>query len=299
MLIVCPNCSTSYEVKTEAIGDAGRTVRCSRCRTEWFATAPLIEAVDVATPAASSPPPSAAPAVDRPASPADPSDHQIDWDIPVPVQPAPGAADGNFAEEDTAVLWDVPQALSPPLAPESGSIEAGPPPSRAKIETTATRGSQRTRRRHFGGTELPLAPTLIAVQVAVICVGLLWRNGIVRLMPQTASFFRAIGLGVNTRGLVFADMRTAWDAHDGVTVLVVEGVIVNTTGATIFVPRLRFALRSAAFVELLSWTALPDKGTLGPGETQPFRSRLVSPSAGGADILVRFLSRLDLANGAR
>jgi hypothetical protein len=133
----------------------------------------------------------------------------------------------------------------------------------------------------------------------MICAGLLWHNEIVRLMPQTASFFRAIGLSVNTRGFVFADMRTSRDAHDGVTVLIVEGAIVNTTGSTVSVPRLRFALRNAAFGELFSWTAPPDKGVLGPGETLPFRSRLVSPPAGGADILVRFLSRVDFANGAR
>jgi hypothetical protein len=144
-----------------------------------------------------------------------------------------------------------------------------------------------------------MAPTLIAVQAAVICVGLLWHNEIVHLMPQTASFFRAIGLDVNTRGLVFAGIRTSRDTHDGVNVLVVEGAIVNTTASAVFVPRLRFALRNAAVAELFSWTASPDKASLSPGETLPFRSRLVSPPPGGADILVRFLSPLDFVNGAR
>src|SRR5215471_20092915 len=47
MLIVCPKCSASYEVKAEAIGDKGRTVRCVHCRTEWFVTAPLVERTEV------------------------------------------------------------------------------------------------------------------------------------------------------------------------------------------------------------------------------------------------------------
>ena len=37
MLIVCPNCSTSYAIETASLGAAGRTVRCARCKTNWFA----------------------------------------------------------------------------------------------------------------------------------------------------------------------------------------------------------------------------------------------------------------------
>jgi hypothetical protein len=118
-------------------------------------------------------------------------------------------------------------------------------------------------------------------------------------MPQTASFFRAIGIEVNTRGLTFADVHTAKETHEGVTVLIVEGDIVNATRSPVVVPRLRFSLRNAALAELFSWTAPPDKGTLAPGEALPFHSRLASPPADGNDILVRFLNRLDFMNGAR
>jgi hypothetical protein len=128
---------------------------------------------------------------------------------------------------------------------------------------------------------------------------LIWRAEIVHWLPQTASFFRAIGFGVNIRGLTFADLHTSKDSHDGVTVLIVEGDIVNDTSATVAVPRLRFALRNAGLAELFSWTAPPERGTLGPGESLPFRSRLASPPRDGNDILVRFMTRLDFMNGAR
>src|ERR1043165_3871420 len=39
MQIVCPNCQTSYEVAAGSLGDAGRSVRCVRCRKIWFAAA--------------------------------------------------------------------------------------------------------------------------------------------------------------------------------------------------------------------------------------------------------------------
>ena len=37
MLIVCPNCTTSYEVEGASLGPAGRSVRCKRCTHIWFA----------------------------------------------------------------------------------------------------------------------------------------------------------------------------------------------------------------------------------------------------------------------
>src|SRR5471032_1516649 len=40
MLIVCPSCTTSYLIDPASVGSAGRTVRCARCKTTWFAGAP-------------------------------------------------------------------------------------------------------------------------------------------------------------------------------------------------------------------------------------------------------------------
>src|SRR5215470_20287312 len=45
MLIHCPTCATSYEVKPSSLGAVGRSVRCVRCRTVWFASARPLEPV--------------------------------------------------------------------------------------------------------------------------------------------------------------------------------------------------------------------------------------------------------------
>ena len=37
MQITCPNCETSYQVDPSSVGETGRSVRCARCRTVWFA----------------------------------------------------------------------------------------------------------------------------------------------------------------------------------------------------------------------------------------------------------------------
>jgi len=39
MILTCPNCNTRYLTKPEAIGNNGRTVRCSKCSNTWFVAA--------------------------------------------------------------------------------------------------------------------------------------------------------------------------------------------------------------------------------------------------------------------
>ena len=99
---------------------------------------------------------------------------------------------------------------------------------------------------------------------------------------------------MNLRGLAFADLKIGNEIHDGVPVLVIEGVIVSMTSKEVDVPRLRFALRSASGAEVYSWTAPPSQPTLGPFEVLPFRSRLASPPAEGHDVQVRFFTRRDV-----
>jgi predicted Zn finger-like uncharacterized protein len=38
MLLACPNCATTYDVKADVIGESGRSLRCARCLHVWFAT---------------------------------------------------------------------------------------------------------------------------------------------------------------------------------------------------------------------------------------------------------------------
>jgi hypothetical protein len=103
---------------------------------------------------------------------------------------------------------------------------------------------------------------------------------------------------VNLRGLFFQDVKSRDEVENGVSVLVVEGTIVNLTTRTLDVPRLRFALRNASGHEVYAWTAPPAKSTLGSGNGLPFRARLASPPPDGRDVIVRFLNRRDVAAGS-
>ena len=84
-------------------------------------------------------------------------------------------------------------------------------------------------------------PTACAAMGALVLALMIWRVDIVRLLPQTATFYRMVGLEVNLRGLAFKDIKITTETVDGKPVLVIEGVIVGETRKPVELPRLRFS----------------------------------------------------------
>ncbi len=222
-----------------------------------------------------------------------------------------GSADAITTEQPLAAESDpqsplslaeitIPVSGTPPLAPDQPSR---PDPvtlqnAREDIETAARRRRLRNAERAAGRRTLRNGlPLLILALVAGVAALIAWRAAIVRHVPQTASFYEAIRLPVNLRGLKFAEVKIGRDTHDGVPVLVVEGQIVSVAPAPVEVPRLRFAIRNAAGGEVYSWTAVPTQSTLPPGETLPFPRRLGAPPDGPLQVVVRFFSRRDAVAG--
>jgi predicted Zn finger-like uncharacterized protein len=290
MLIACPKCQTTYEVKPESLGETGRKVRCAKCQEIWFAAPPPPE--DDAFEAA----------FEEIAGAAFDDGGALKSAIQPAAQPKPDDAAGDWGIPDFAT-----NSPSPPLAPthdETPVVKASPaldpdPPPRRDIESAAAGLSVPGRRRRGSRPQLRAVPIIIAVEIVLILTILIWRTEVVRMMPQTASFFRMIGLAVNLRGLALSNVHLAKDEQNGVRVLTVEGEILNTTRSTAAVPRLRFALRNAARAELVSWTAPPEQASLGPGQTLEFRSRLAAPPSDVSDITLRFLNRADLTDQSR
>jgi hypothetical protein len=189
--------------------------------------------------------------------------------------------------------WPRPPAMpllrSPPLIPEIIDVTAAVPPrARPTIKSPPRRrpGSPSANQRRF-------LHWVAALQVVGVVAILLGRAEVVRVLPETASLFRVIGLPVNLRGLAFAGLRTHTERQDGVAVLIVEGRIESDSPVAVPVPPLRFALRDASGAELYAWSAAPDAALLGPGESLPFRTRLASPPARVNDVVVRFLQPSD------
>lgn len=318
MLIVCPNCATSYDVDVASLRPDGRRVRCVRCRTIWQAELPRDEKL-MAAAVALAPGREAAEAVAEAAAveaafpagpPADRFDAAASGEAepsaeppdPFVVPPPSDAADA--AADESAVEVELP-----PIAPDEAegdhpAIDVEPEPHVAPspepledIETIAARRYPDKRKR----LQWPLSQLqsgILALIVAnAIVIG--WRGDFVRAMPQTASFYAWLGMPVNVRGLDFENIETTTEQHEGVPILVIGGNIVNVTSKTETVPHLRFAVRNAARQEIYSWTAAPARALLPPGQGVGFHTRLASPPPDAHDVVVRFLNRNDILAGSR
>ena len=215
MLIVCPNCATSYQVEPSSLGATGRSVRCVRCRRSGSRPTPKSMAAIAACPSRSDI--AACSATRRDAGLSEPPARR--------AAPA-GSADGpGSTAEPTATIAARPRCRSPATStvrpsepPASRRVTprrlaparpaTTPPPAAGRrpvpediesVRRAPASGGRRHAPSRAGrcrgwGTAILL---LIAINVGLIG----WRADIVRLLPQTASLYAAIGLPVNLRGL--------------------------------------------------------------------------------------------------
>ena len=277
MQLVCPSCSTAFHVDPAALSAAGRTVRCSRCRITWFAAPASV--------------------------------------VPEPVM-ADSMSAGDTDQEGLAsvashavlpevVPWEdtvvVEIDASPPLAP--GNLRGEESPVRKLPEhgepTTPRRSTIPRRIQPKKGQGRSRLTAVTVILAAVVVGAIASRSTVVRAVPDLAGLYAAVGLPVNLRGLEFKGVKTTREMQDGISVLVIEGEVVNITGHPVELPRLRLGVLGPDNRELYSWTALLPRSILSDGEKISFRSRLASPPAEGREVLVRFLNRNDLTVGAR
>ena len=325
MLIVCPNCATSYDVDVASLRPDGRRVRCVRCRTIWHAELPheekLMAAAEALAPVRRAVEAVAEVAAADAAATRDPSADQFEAagaDAALSAEPAsdpfvaPPPSDTADAAESPAVAEDPSvEVESPPISPAEADgdqpaidVEAEPhgtpgPEPLEDIETLAARRYPREGKRwrlHWPLSRLQSGIMALIVANAIV-IG--WRDDFVRAMPQTASFYAWLGLPVNIRGLDFENLATTTEQHEGVPILVIGGNVVNITGRTETVPHLRFAVRNAAQQEIYAWTAVPPLALLPSGRGVAFHTRLASPPPDAHDVVVRFLNRNDVLAGAR
>ena len=284
MHIVCPHCATSYAMHPANLGESGRIVRCSRCKETWLAR-PEDVVASVTTVAAM-------------------------------------AEEGRSSQDALAAEWEAfgadeadtqpPMVDSPPIADDWGTDESSADPDWPSAVRNEENDTDWRRQRQpwfrrlfrpwipFKGARQSFVnlPTACAAMGALIVALLVWRTDMVRLMPQTAGFYKMIGLEVNLRGLSFKDVKVSTETVEGKSVLVIEGAVVSDTRKPVDLPRLRFSVRDAHGAEIYAWNTVLDQSQLRPGERIQFKSRLASPPAEGRNIDIRFFNRRDVAGGS-
>jgi predicted Zn finger-like uncharacterized protein len=275
MHIICPHCTTTYAIDLATLGAAGRTVRCSRCKEVWLARPEDAVSTQALVPA------------------------MADGGDPAPnpaVADRNGPAGGEIEQDHEAPLVESPSISAGWPAEAEGARE---PSRRDEAKAARPRRSLLQRLKptfSFGVPAVSLA-TVCAAMGALVVALLVWRNDVVRLLPQTAAFYNMVGLEVNLRGLSFKDVKVSSENVEGKQVLVIEGVIVGQARKPVELPRLRFSVRDAQGAEIYAWNAVLEQAVLKPGEKAWFKSRLASPPPEGRNIDVRFFNKRDIAAG--
>jgi predicted Zn finger-like uncharacterized protein len=278
MLLACPHCETQFQVAAAAIGN-GRTVRCASCRNSWFAEPEPVFAESVMAAGGEA---SEASFEVEPA-------HNEGTEPPADIEKSPPIAVDMFPE----ISVSQEDRIAEPIAAEQ--IEESAQEHEPKATPRPVRKQSPARNYRLS------RPVAIAFVLAVVSVVGFFgpRESIVRIMPDLAGAYAAIGLPVNLRGLEFRGVKTAQETQDGIPVLVIEGEVVNIAKHPVEVPRVRIAVLGSAKQELYSWTTLLQRSILADNEKVSFRSRLASPPPDGQEVLVRFLTRSDLTGGAK
>jgi len=274
--IVCPHCTTAYAIDMATLGATGRHVRCSRCKEVWLARPE--DAVEV--------PLTAMAGADQAGGNTDPA---AEWNQfvrdeaghePPHVDSPPIAGDWQDGSSENAD-WDVQQDQ---IQDERSRIYTGWLQALLK-RSVAT------------GKSVINLPVACAAMGALALALIVWRADVVRLLPQTANFYKLVGLNVNLRGLAFKDVKVTTETVEGRPVLVIEGTIVSQIRKTADLPRLRFSVRDAQGAELYAWNTVLEQTVLKPGDRAAFKSRLAAPPPEGRSIDIRFFNKHDVAGG--
>jgi len=130
---------------------------------------------------------------------------------------------------------------------------------------------------------------LIAVVALLGWMAVKFRQEIVSIWPQTATFYAAAGMDVNSVGLAFQDVSYRVTSEDDQPILHIKGKIINITARELAVPQIHAALTDDARRELFDWKIDPGARNLPPGKTTTFSARVPSPPSGARHVDLKFV----------
>ncbi|MBK8084034.1 MAG: zinc-ribbon domain-containing protein [Devosia sp.] len=322
IVIVCPHCGTRYQLPPEAIGPGGRKVACAHCGKSWLAERPL-------------PLPPPPPDDDRLFSPTDEErldktfsaeERAISSQVPAALKsvlkrgetPPPEVA-RSIAEIKAAIA---PKARSATTAsaeassagsePAEGKAKPGKPVGGARGKAVAQAQAARETARKLGAlirqrlTSDRSLPTVRLTRVlrvvavgllgSVLLGGLLLRGEVVRLIPDLAGLYAAVGLKVNVAGLEFADVSTLVSRRGEETLISVNASIIGLEQRRVAVPPVIVTLLDVEDRPLYQWSVVTRARDLEPGELVNLSTELPSPPADAVRVRLSFAEGLALGS---
>ena len=132
------------------------------------------------------------------------------------------------------------------------------------------------------------AAAAVAVML-LVALALIFREGVVRAWPQTASLYAAIGLPVNPVGLVIEDVRAEPALQQGHSTWAVSGVIRNVVDREVTAPPLRITLVSAQGKVVAGQIASLGNARIPPGASRRFATAIFDPPLSAATLGIDFV----------
>lgn len=201
------------------------------------------------------------------------------------------AACGHGWKADAEALT-LDEPARPSLRKEPATTDAAPRPvggiEAVKPHEVVRKRAETRRQRSRQTVEGAGWAVVAACCVLVLGAAWLFRVDIVDTFPRTASAYAAVGLPVNPHGLEVRDLRASPSAEEEGG-LVIEGVVINTTGRDRETLPLRAIITDENGDVLVEWMVMLDALSLPARGEEPFRSVLSDPPQGAAELEVIFV----------
>ena len=177
---------------------------------------------------------------------------------------------------------DMPKPVD--LAPPPEEIEVKPIPPGSNLPAIRKPAPQKPK------SKAPLIVSAAAAVVLLLAGGLFMRQEIAGIWPPSARLFETIGLPVEAlgAGLQLQNVRSEKRVEDGITILVIEGQIVNVSERERPVPPLRAVTLGPDKAPVGDWSFTASHETLLPGEIATFQSEMREPPGVIAEIAITF-----------
>lgn len=240
MRIACDNCHTGYDVNPSVLGTQGRMVRCSNCKSTWFARPVSDDVIDVA-----------------------------------PDSKEPILKDGMAVPQRQSFTDTMFKALRSLSRKTSKSLDQTPSKkvdfalSKRRLDLLYSLPQARMRRN--------ITVLGVGVLSSVFIACFVFSNNIVRTIPDLASFYQAIGVNVNARNIAFEQVTSEVQHINGKPTLVVKGQLRNIASKDVALPNIKVSLLAEYDKEIYTWAVQPTMNQLSKGETIDFETLLVSP----------------------
>jgi predicted Zn finger-like uncharacterized protein len=277
IIIACPHCGTRYQVPSDTLGDTGRKVACAHCGQSWLAL-----------PGAALPPP---PEEDRLFSDAEEAALDRSFEAEeaahrhIPASLREIMPEGEVPPEVMRSITEIKAALA------DDEIARSLPKSREQVQAEGKLARRQQRLTNgmpaarFRRMMRVIGLTLLA---ATVGGGILFRTEIVRLVPDLAGLYAAIGLKVNVVGLDFTDVTTLLSRRGGSDVITVNATIIGVEPRRVLVPPVVVTLYGDNETLLYAWSIAPKVRDLEPGEVIPFTAELAAPPQGVKRVQLSF-----------